>query len=633
MEKEYCYRFEKFTYYPNSRMLYCGKEYIPLQQKTSEVLLFFLRNPGTIFTREELTQKIWSEYHVDESNVIVQIATLRKILGPSSTTGKPFVENVPKKGYLFSAAVELIDNNFNDTAINTKKNSLWKRWNSDKNFRLRKFIFLTALIIILTLVTITSFFYKTKRDNDAEIINYKIAVLPFVNLKSDPETDFLSFSLADTIISRLNNVEVFIVRPSASIRKFNYKRIEDTKEIVKALNVNIIVTGTYLKDGDTLRITSQMIKTDNNQILQLDTFTLNYKNLLSLQDKVALQILDSLKIKLSQHEIAAMQQDVAADPLAYEKYLQGVSLYWNNNIPMAIDVLKKSIDLDPNYAPSWYFLGLSYTQSAIKRYGGQGEYDLASFALKKALEVNPRHIEARVLIANIYTRTNRVEAAVPILRETVTQNPNNFFIHFGLMHAYRYSGLMEAAESECEKAQKANSEIRDQLLPFWIYLYRGKYDKYLYWLSTREDLDHLCFYRGYGYFYKKDWQEAAANFEKAYQINPNSLHSQLGGVFQSVINKNPSKGLKILKSIEEKFEQHNVTDGETKYLLVQCHALLQDKAGALKWFRKNIESGFFPYPLFINDPLIQNLQDEPTFTKLLEISKSRHESFKKKFFN
>jgi len=153
-----------------------------------------------------------------------------------------------------------------------------------------------------------------------------LAVLPFRNLQPDPRTDFLGFSLADAVITKLGYVKALTVRPSSSMDQYWNQRV-DPQKVGADLKVGRLLTGTFLKEDNDLRITTQLIDVKANKILWQDTIDQKYDRLLTVQDTVSQQILNGLEVNLSPAEEQKLYSGLAVNPVAYEYYLRGVDLY------------------------------------------------------------------------------------------------------------------------------------------------------------------------------------------------------------------------------------------------------------------------------------------------------------------
>src|SRR6185436_7021936 len=146
-------------------------------------------------------------------------------------------------------------------------------------------------------------------------------------------------------------------------------------------------------------------------------------------DRVARQVIEGLRLDLSLSENERLKRDTPRNAEAYEFYLRGVDLYSKNEFPLAVELFKKSVALDPAYPLAWAHLGTAYTAAAAFHFGGREDYQRALEAYKKALALNAEQIEARIFMANMLTDTNRVFEAVPLLRDVLKTNPNYASAH------------------------------------------------------------------------------------------------------------------------------------------------------------------------------------------------------------
>src|SRR5205807_5194301 len=104
------------------------------------------------------------------------------------------------------------------------------------------------------------------------------------------------------------------------------------------------------------------------------------------------------------------------------------------------------------------------------------------------------------------------------------------------------------------------------------------------------------FYHGFGEYYKKNWKQAAKDFDRACELDPSLLQASVGKALGSAIAHHNREGLGILRETESKIEQRGVGDPEAIYKIAQAYAELGDKGSALRVLRRSIEGGFFPYP-------------------------------------
>ena len=489
--------------------------------------------------------------------------------------------------------------------------------------RLGWFAALAALLLVLFVV---GYPFIRKAKTPVTVRPRSVAILPFRNIRQDPETDFLGFSLADAIITKIGYVGALTVRPSSSIDKYR-NQIIDPKKVAAELNVDTLLTGSFIKDGDDLRITTQLIDVNPDKILWREAIDLKYDKLLTVQDRVSQQIIHGLELNLSPAEAANLKPEKPISSAAYENYLRGIDLYSLNEFAQAIEMLAKSTVLEPTYAPAWAHLGRAYTTNASLHFGGREDYGKAQAAYEKAIALNPTLVEPRIYEANLLTDTGRVEQAVPLLRSALRDSPNSAEAHWELGYAYRFGGMLNESVAECERARQNNHDVKINSSALNSYLYLGEYQKFLQSLPANDSV-YILFYRGFAEYHMNNMEAAAKDFDRAFERDPSLLPADVGKAFSYSIRHDNASGLKLLRQTEGKIEERGVSDAEGLYKVAEAYAVLGDKASALHMLRHSIGGGFFCYPYFLRDPLLQSLHDEPEFQMIMKQALLRHEQFK-----
>jgi len=220
---------------------------------------------------------------------------------------------------------------------------------------------------------------------------------------------------------------------------------------------------------------------------------------------------------------------------------------------------------------------------------------------------------------------------VPLLRGVIGTSPNLSQAHWNLAYAYRFGGLLRESINEGERSRQINDEIKADNSVFNSYLYDGQYEKFIQSLPAREDSAYVTFYRGLGHYYLKRWKEAAAYFDRAYQLDKTLMTAQIGKALSYGLDGRTASGIKLLNEAEEKIIKGGVADAEGVYKIAQAFAALNDQPTALRLLRRSIEGGFFCYPYFTNDPLLDNLRGQAEFAELMGLARRRHEDFKRQF--
>jgi DNA-binding winged helix-turn-helix (wHTH) protein/TolB-like protein len=643
------YEFARFRLDPGQHLLLREGKPVSLSPKAFELLLVLIQSGGRLLTKDDLMQRLWPDSFVEEANLTVNISALRKALG-DSLDGQEFIETVPKHGYRFIAAVkELQEENQPSKRISARAvvqpisdsmdfhadDSPADQVALDLGTASRSRTRLAAIVVLILVIAASAAFYALyhQRSSRKQVLDAprRLAILPFQNLRQDPNSDFLGYSLADAVIVKLGYVQSLQVRPSYAVAKYR-NQVIDIRKAAEELNVDTLLMGNFIRDGDDLRITCQLVDAATENILWRGAFDLKYDKLLTVHDNVAQQIIKGLELNLSPSEAERLQPDKPIDPLAYEYYLRGVDLYSRNMFPVAVKMLEKSAQIEPNYPLTWAYLGRSYNANASFEFGGREDYSRAQAAFEKALSLQPTQIEANIYMANWFTDTGRVEQAVPLLRKALTTNHYHAEVHWELGYAYRFAGMLKESVAECERARELDPGVKLNSSALNTYLYLGEYDKFLASLPASSEAAFILFYRGFGEYHEKKWDLATRDFDRAFELDPSLLQAQVGKALSDGIANQSTKGLQILREAEDRIRERGVGDSEAIYKIAEAYAVLGDHVSALRVLRHSIENGFFAYPYFTTDPLLDSLRGNAEFAGLLKVAQQRHEAFRSKFF-
>ena len=264
------------------------------------------------------------------------------------------------------------------------------------------------------------------------------------------------------------------------------------------------------------------------------------------------------------------------------------------------------------------------------QFGGREQYRKARAAYQQALALNPDLIEARIYMANLLTDTGRVEEAVPLLRSVLESNNNVAEAHWELGYAFRFAGMLPESIKECAIARQIDPDVKITSSAFNSYLYTGDYKKFLSTLPIA-DSTYILFYRGFAEYYLRDYALADPDFIHATEMNADSLQGRLSQAFHCAIRQRNAAGLRLLRETEHRIAERGVTDPEGLYKVAQAYAELGDHAAALHMLRQSIEGGFFCYPYFESDPLLDHIRHDSGFMSLLEEARLRHDIFRGRF--
>jgi len=260
-----------------------------------------------------------------------------------------------------------------------------------------------------------------------------VAVLPFVNMSSDPEQEYFSDGISEEILNVLTRIPNLKVAARTSSFQFKGKNL-DIVDIGEQLQVDHLLEGSVRKSGNTLRITAQLIETDTGFHLWSETFDRSPEDVFAIQDEIAAAIAAELRTLLSGENATGSKP---IDLQAYELYLKGRGLVAHRrhtDLLNGIDVLKKSIEIEPEYAPAMATLAKAY--AVLPWFSNEIPAGVARETARqwasRALEIEPENVEAMAVLAIVYSEVDlNFVGARALLEKAVRLNPgsvaaNNF---------------------------------------------------------------------------------------------------------------------------------------------------------------------------------------------------------------
>jgi serine/threonine protein kinase/Tfp pilus assembly protein PilF len=280
--------------------------------------------------------------------------------------------------------------------------------------RSRKPLFVGAGVGGAALLTILAavFFMLRGQSESKEITS--IAVLPFANTGNDPNTDYLSDGITESLINSLSQLPNLAVMARSSV--FRYKgRDVDPQTVAKDLRVQAVVTGRIVQRGDQLEISSELVDARTNHNLWGDQYHRKMSDLLAVQQDITGAISSKLRERLSAGPRKEATRGGTNDPEAYQLYLKG-RYYWGKRTPDSLEKSKEyfnqAIQKDPNYAQA--YVGLADYYSVIADYSPVPESEAAAgarAAAEKALAIDSSLAEAHnALAASHWSRLEFADA-------------------------------------------------------------------------------------------------------------------------------------------------------------------------------------------------------------------------------
>ncbi len=223
----------------------------------------------------------------------------------------------------------------------------------------RRKILLGGAVSLLVLAAISiwlAYFMATSKTIDS------IAVLPFVNASKDPDTEYLSDGLTQSLIDSLSRIPRLRVMAPGTV--FTYKgRDVDPRKVGQELKVAAVLQGKLIKLGNTLQIETDLVKTSDGIELWGEHYSRNMSDVIALQEDISREILNKLRVKLTGEEEKRLTTRSTTNPEAYQAYLKGLynsRLFTKEGLVKGEEYFKQAIALDPNYALAYDGLSFNY---------------------------------------------------------------------------------------------------------------------------------------------------------------------------------------------------------------------------------------------------------------------------------
>jgi len=466
----------------------------------------------------------------------------------------------------------------------------------------------------------------------------KMAILPFDNIRNDKENDFLGFALSDEIINRLGYLKSIVVRPSGSVRKYQGSKV-DLNQVKIDLDVELILTGSFMRVGDQLKLSTELIDINKNERLWNKTIQVDYDNIFQIQETVSRHIVEGLKYNLEPEEEEKLKSD-NVDPVAYELFLKAKDIS-NNNVPsmeIKIQMFLQSISIDSTFSESWAALARSCVLVAQATRKGEYYINLSRYAVNKAMSLNSGSLSSILAGTGLYSETGDVEKSTELSLKAMKLSGGDAGKNT-LSYSLRYAGLMNESIQLYQISSKLNQSASNRGL---ISIQLGKSLVYLGQIDRAIEVMHKgakilkdegmpspvqLIYEGIPYLYSKNPGNAYTYFDYISEVDPSNTWSIIGQTYKALLSGDMDKGKRLLRSLELR----NIHDSEMIYRYTHFYIMLNDNEKALNALEKSVDNGFFCYPYIKSDPLTKPIHDNPRFKQIIQKAKIRHELYEKRF--
>jgi adenylate cyclase len=452
-----------------------------------------------------------------------------------------------------------------------------------------------------------------------------VAVLPFVNMSSDKENEYLSDGITEDLSTALAQIKGLRVPARTSCFVFKGKT-EDIRKIGEQLNVATVLEGSVSKAGNKLRISAQLSNVADGFHLWAATYDREMTDILEIRSDISRRVVDALKIQLGIEETQRLAKKPTENLQAYEAYLLGrfeLNKFTEKSFTDSIQRFQEAIALDPKFAIAHAGLAEAYNLLGYWGYAAPKEaFPEAKRAAHEALALDSDLAEAHTTLA--YTE-------------------------------FQYEWKFEEAEKEFKEAIRLNPNSVSARLGFWEYLVDFlRFQEARQELERARELDPLSVRISFNFaaesFFERDFDRALGRLEKTISMDPNNAiaYDLLGAIFyqkripaQTFAAWEKAKSLEGMFSPQEmaemrrayetgglsaylrkenEFRQKRLVEGkyQSSVTLALNYAVAGNNSEALNWLEKAVEERTPWLPELEIDPNYDGLRSQPRFIALLD---------------
>jgi len=548
-------------------------------------------------------------------------------------------------------------------------------------FSLRK-IFIPVLIVLALIVAAIVMWQLLPKKEAVPLssVDHSIAVLPFSDLSAQRDQAYLCGGMADAIITKLSSIKELKVIPRTSVMRYQDTE-KNIKDIGQELGVSTILEGSIQKEEDNIRLIARLTNVEDGFQLWSDTYDRKLEGVFDIQTDIAEKITEALKMELSPQEKERLERKPTESLTAYDYYLKGreyYSRYQKQDNEQAVQLFKKALEIDKDYALAYAGLGDAYAQGAY-RFGSPFTWlDLAIDASQTAISINPDCAEAYKSLGLVYFYMGWAHKSINALRKAIEINPNLSSALINLAIQYLYIGELEKGIPFAKKnlalmpadpwsyhifafyyivlddlAKVEQWEVKSlglkpdfndsHVLLIISDLVQGKIHKAVE--KSQEFLSMLprdifpIIWAGETALFAGDIPKARQYYQKVVELYWDHVNAmtgirnstRLGYIYWiSGENEEAQKLFNFSLSLDHERIENGSEFWGHRIDLAAIHAVLGNKEEAYKWLQKAIDAGYLTYRYSQIEPMFENLRDDENFKQMMgELKRSVDEMRKR----
>lgn len=639
------YEFGGFRLDTAKRLLLNGvDEIMPLMPKAFDTLHYLVRHSGRVIDKDELMSEIWTDTIVEENNLTQNISILRRVFGEKPGEHR-FIVTVPGHGYKFVAEVhEKIEPIASAVEVNTPENypkisrdearlgadhlkpkTEYQPAKDKEQSDISKIpvhYWLVAVFILIVGGTSLFVFYAWRANKGPEGSIKSVAVLPFVNASQDPNAEYLSDGITESVINNLSQLAGLHVMSRNSAFRFRNDQA-DTRNIASQLGVETLVTGDIKHIGDRYVINVRLIDASDDSQIWGNQYVKNSGDIIIAQNEIAQAVAQNLRIKLTATDAQRLRKNYTENAEAWRLYQKGRYFVFKltpEDSQKGISYFQQAIDIDPNHALAYAGLAEAYLSLAL---GGERlptEFlPRSKAAANKAIEIDEALSEGHTALGfTMFWSDWDWSGAENQFKRAIELNPSSANAHLFYAHLLSNTGRHAEALTEVEVAKTLDplfpviNALEGQFL-----LHAGETDEALTRLQNAIELapnfwmPHL--FSASAYIEKGMYAEAIVEAGRARELSTAQTTTIAFGSYalaRSGRRVEAQAGLnQLLKLSTERFVP--------PYHIALCYWGLGERNETLVWLEKGYEQRDAKMTFLKVDPKWNSLRSDPRFATLM----------------
>jgi serine/threonine-protein kinase len=478
---------------------------------------------------------------------------------------------------------------------------------------------LAGVLAAVLVVVLASVFYYWRSQARAAIDS--LAVLPFVNVGGDPNTEYLSDGITESLIDSLSQVPNLKVMSRSAV--FRYKGKDgDARSAGREMGVRAVLTGRITQRGDTLVVSTELVNVDDNSALWGEQYNRKLSDALAVQQEIAQQISEKLRLRLNNEQKTLLVKHQTDNPEAYQLYLKGryyAGQFTAEGLEKAFDFLHQAIAVDPNYALAYDGLAYAYQIQEGVFVSPLEVMPKAKEAARKAIDLDETLAAAHVELATVYFWFDfDWPAAEREFQRALQLNPNYAPAHEFRGWYLESLGRVEEGLAEGRRAVELDPlSIENNSLLGWDLYFARRYDQSATQLRKCIDLQPAywaChFYLSLTYQQQGQFSDAVTELVRARELNDQSAVPQAELAHAYAMSGQTAKARQTLSEVLALAKTRYVDP----YELALVYAALGDKDEAfVRLGQAYTERSFNMINLKV-DPEMDSLRSDQRFQDLL----------------